>query len=201
MQTRLWSFLGGETGDFAVREVVLVRGESLPVVARLDVVQGQVPAPARGFLLQGVTSNERYVTSSEKRALVERQEVIGRDAATFGAFIPIKKSDAWWALPQDERRAIFEDHSRHIAIGLAALPAVARRLHHCRDLGTAQPFDFLTWFDYRPEDEGRFDELLAALRATPEWDYVEREVEVRVERTGVADVEAAGASARSHPRQ
>jgi hypothetical protein len=25
---------------------------------------------------------------------------------------------------------------------------VARRLHHCRDLGESEPFDFLTWFEY-----------------------------------------------------
>ena len=26
------------------------------------------------------------------------------------------------------------------------LPAIARRLHHCRDLGESEPFDFLTLF-------------------------------------------------------
>src|SRR2546428_7160638 len=30
------------------------------------------------------------------------------------------------------------------------LPAIARRLYHCRDLG--EPFDFLTWFEYAPAD-------------------------------------------------
>jgi len=48
-------------------------------------------------------------------------------------------------LTQDERREIFEERSRHIATGLEYLPAVARRLHHSRDLGG--PFDFLTWFE------------------------------------------------------
>lgn len=32
---------------------------------------------------------------------------------------------AWWALAQDERRAIFGEQSRHIGIGLKYLPAVA----------------------------------------------------------------------------
>jgi chlorite dismutase len=164
--------------------VVPFRGESLPAVPCLDVVLGEASIPVAGFRLRGVTSNERYVTGDEKHTLVERQKAIFRDGASFGALIPIKKSDAWWALPQDERRAIFEERSRHIAIGLEALPAVARRLHHCRDLGTTEPFDFLTWFDYEPKDESRFDDLLGALRATPEWEFVEREVEVRVARIG-----------------
>jgi enoyl-[acyl-carrier-protein] reductase (NADH) len=45
------------------------------------------------------------------------------------------KSEAWWALAQDRRRAILEEQSRHIAIGMEYLPAIARRLHHGRELG------------------------------------------------------------------
>ena len=94
--------------------------------------------------------------------------------------VPISKSDEWWDLTQDERRAIFEDQAHHIAIGVDYLPAVARRLHHSRDLG--EPFDFLTWFEFAPDASGRFDELLDRLRATEEWAYVDREVEVRLSR-------------------
>jgi hypothetical protein len=64
------------------------------------------------------------------------------------------------------------------------LPAIARRLHHCRDLGTPEPFDFLTWFEFAPEAQSAFDELLAALRATEEWKYIDREVELRATRAG-----------------
>ena len=84
-------------------------------------------------------------------------------------------------LPQEERRAILEEGSKHIAIGLDYLPAVARRLHHSRDLG--EPFDFLTWFEFAPADLGAFDELLGRLRATEEWAYVDREVDIRLERS------------------
>ena len=57
---------------------------------------------------------------------------------------------------------------------------MARRLHHGRDLGEA--FDFLTWFEYAPADGGRFEELVARLRETEEWTYVEREVDIRLAR-------------------
>ena len=70
--------------------------------------------------------------------------------------------------------------AKHIEIGLKYLPQVARRLHHCRDLGPAEPFDFLTWFEYAPSDSALFDELLQALRASPEWQYVDREVDIRL---------------------
>jgi hypothetical protein len=98
--------------------------------------------------------------------------------------IPITKSAAWWSLAQDERERFFNAPPPaapdHTAIGMHYLPAIARQLLHGRDLG--EPFDFLTWFEFAPGDTPAFDELLARLRATEEWSYVEREVEIRVSR-------------------
>ena len=130
------------------------------------------------MLLRGITSNERNVVREEKTALVGRQESLGRKASTGAALMPIRKKAACWALPQDEYREIFEARSHHIAIGLKYLPAVARRLHHCRDIGADEPFDFLTWFEYAPSDAAAFEELVQALRASPEWAYVDREIEI-----------------------
>ena len=93
-------------------------------------------------------------------------------------FRSIRKSQAWWELTQEERRKIFEDKSHHIASSLRFLPAIARQLYHCRDLG--EPFDFLTWFEFAPADASLFEELVGMLRQTEEWTYVEREVDVRM---------------------
>ena len=103
-----------------------------------------------------------------------------RPEATCAALIPIRKSAAWWELAQDERREILETNSKHIAVGLKYLPAIARRLHHSRELG--EEFDFLTWFEYAPEKANEFDELVKTLRETEEWNYVEREIDIRVQR-------------------
>lgn len=181
MNERLFHFVGSQEGQFAIESIEAVVGETLPNAPRLTVTQGVPPSDA-AFSLRGIVSNERYTTRPEKAALLDAQEVIGRKAAPRGALIPIKKNAAWWALTQDERRAIFEEDSAHIRIGMKALPQIARRLHHCRDLEEPGAFDFLTWFDFRDEHTPVFDELLAALRATEEWKYVEREVDVRVVR-------------------
>jgi chlorite dismutase len=125
-----------------------------------------------------VTSNERYATKQEHELLVSTEPALGRPEATMAALIPVRKTEEWWELSQDERRAIFEDRSRHISIGLEYLPAIARRLHHCRDLG--EPFDFLTWFEFAPTDAPAFEKLVERLRATEEWAYVEREVDIRL---------------------
>jgi len=185
LNTRLFSFIGGEIGPWRVVGNSAIVGEGLAEARRLQVIGGFAPevlGEGTAWRLQGVTSNERYVTRPEKDQLVAEQPVIGRSEATCAALIPIRKTAAWWGLTQDERRRIFEDDSRHIAIGMQYLPAVARRLHHCRDLGGMEPFDFLTWFEFAPPNAAAFDDLLEKLRASEEWKYVDREVEIRLVR-------------------
>jgi Chlorite dismutase len=183
MRPLLVSFAGGEVGSWAVERLAAVAGAPLEPVSRLEVIECWAAHSRDGqpaWVLRGVTSNERYVSRSEQEALVSKQAPLGREAATRAALIPITKSEAWWELPHDERRSIFEESSHHIAMGLEYLPAVARRLHHGRDLG--EPFDFLTWFEFAPEHADVFEELVDRLRDSEEWGYVEREIDIRLSR-------------------
>jgi Chlorite dismutase len=180
-------FAGGQTGGWAVERLEAVVGAPLESVSRLDVIEGDAAALERlgaAWTLCGVTSNERYLTRAEHDALVARQQALGRTASTKAALIPITKSAEWWGLSQDERREVFEETSHHVATGLEYLPGVARRLHHGRDLG--EPFDFLTWFEFAPHDAEAFEELVRRLRETPEWSYVDREIDIRLARESAA---------------
>lgn len=180
-------FRGGSTGEWRVTSQVAVTGTPLPdapfvsIRPSLDgpdpVLEGWERGP---WLLRGTNSHVRYSERAEVVALDDRKAALGRPGSTRAALIPIRKSKAWWAMAQDERRRVMEADSHHIAQSIAYLPAIARRLYHCRDL--LEPFDFLTWFEFAPEDEGLFDRLVAALRSTPEWGYVDREVDIRLER-------------------
>jgi hypothetical protein len=184
MNDRVFSFIGGENGSWRVVSLTSIIGEPLAYVRRLNIIPGaeaRLPDDAK-WQLRGVTSNERYVTRAEHDLLVAKQPSLGRPPATCAALIPICKSAAWWALAQDERRRIFEETSNHVTTGLQYLPAIARRLHHCRDLGEDEPFDFLTWFEYEPSNAAAFDELVMKLRTSEEWEYVKREIEIRLER-------------------
>jgi chlorite dismutase len=179
------TFRGGQSGAWRVTSLAPVKGEPLTQVRSLSIVNAEAIAlpllPSQtSWRLAGVTSHARYVERGEKAQLTAVQAGLGRPEATCAALIPIRKSSAWWELTQEERRRIFEDKSHHIAASLKYLPAIARQLYHCRDLG--EPFDFLTWFEFAPENAEAFQELVGMLRATEEWTYVEREVDVRVMR-------------------
>lgn len=177
------AFAAGQSGVWRIDSMRVVTGDGLPAADRLSVIEGAASGaldPAV-WVLRGTTSNTRYTQRAELDTLAGVQAGLGRAVATRAALIPIRKSAAWWDLAQDERRAIFEEQSRHIGIGLDYLPAVARRLHHCRELG--EPFDFLTWFEYAPEDAGGFEDMVRRLRETREWSFVDREVDIRLSRT------------------
>ena len=178
------TFRGGQSGAWRVVSQAAVKGAGLLSTPALSIVDSESIAlpilPSQtSWRLAGVASYGRYVERAEKERLVAVQAGLGRPEATRAALIPIKKSQAWWDLTQEERRRIFEDKSQHIAASMKYLPAIARQLYHCRDLG--EPFDFLTWFEYDPANTALFDELVGMLRATEEWKYVDREVDVRLE--------------------
>jgi hypothetical protein len=172
------TFVAHDRGQFAIERMTPVCGEALMPATHLAVHPELISHPQGVWALRGVTGHVRYVERAEKTALELVSPPLARLEATCAALIPIRKSADWWALPQDERRAIFEQRSRHIADSLEYLPRIARRLYQARELG--EHFDFLTWFEFAPEHAAAFDELLAMLRSREEWRFVEREVEVRL---------------------
>jgi Chlorite dismutase len=177
-----YSFIGGAQSIWKVVDVRRMLGSSLEFTERVNVVNDaitELPLDS-SWILQGFSSNIRYSMKTEATALKAVQPRLDRAEAISAVLIPIKKTLQWWEMTQDERRAIFEEESHHTAVGMEYLPGVARRLLHCRDL--SEPFDFLTWFEFAPEHTNAFDNLLVRMRASKEWEYVEREVEIRLER-------------------
>src|SRR5881628_655107 len=146
------SFVGGNVGSWRVLRVDPVIGVPLAWISRLEVTEQEAQPPPGNWVLRGVTAFDRYVTSAERSLLEARQDSLGRQSATSAALIPIRKSAAWWNLPPDERRAIFEERSHHIQTG----------------------------FEYSPDHAAAFEQLVERLRSAEEWRYVEREVDVRM---------------------
>jgi hypothetical protein len=167
-------FVGADSGQWQITSITEFRGESLPP-ARCLAIDRDVEPDTAVWTLRGAGSNLRYTTAHERSTLQAKQEGLGRPASTRAALIPIRKTAEWWAMAQDERRAVYERGS-HLPIGLDYLPGVARKLYHSRDHGEA--FDFLTWFEF----EAAFDHMLVRLRECAEWDYVDREVDIRLTR-------------------
>jgi hypothetical protein len=182
---RLFSFVGSnDAGEWRVQSIEKIKGDKgVAHVTHVSILSSSTAPPTdiSVWTLKGATSNTRYVTREEMEALVSHQVTFGsRPEATCAAIILISKDAKWWSMTQDERRRMFEETSKHNTIGMKALPAIARRLHHCRDLEAQAEFDFITLFDFAPEHEAVFNQLLAELRATEEWGFISSEVEIRL---------------------
>lgn len=179
MTDTIFDFIGGNEGQWKVLKMATIKGEPLQEVSHIKRIPSSTQKTNAGiWTLKGVISNLRYTEKEEKEKLVSIQADLGRPNAMNTALIPMRKSEAWWALAQDERRKIFENKSHHTQTGLKYLPAIARKLYHCRDIG--EPFDFITWFEYAPSDTDAFEELVGTLRNTEEWTYVDREIDIRL---------------------
>lgn len=183
--TTVTTFYGGDFGQWEVLSIHSIHGESLKHVQKIEIVEaGEQPHHQSALWeLCGFSSNIRYTTRSEKNELDKNPSVLSKPENTYASLIPIKKSEAWWSMTQDERRQIFEESSGHIGYSMKYLSAISRKLYHCRDIG--EEFDFLTWFEFAPAHSSLFDELVAYLRSTEEWKYVCREVDLRLIRTAI----------------
>jgi hypothetical protein len=184
LNPRVTTFVGGQAGDWSVVSQRTLSGPPIASVPKIAMLSGAIimDPPGAVWKLRGVATNDRYTNKTEKAELVSKQAPIGRPEATCAALILMRKNPDWWALAQDQRRAILEEDSHHIAIGLRYLPAVARRLLHCRDFSTKEPFDFLGFLDYAPANAAAFDQMIDQLRATKEWTFMEREIDIRLVR-------------------
>jgi hypothetical protein len=184
---------------YIVDQVVAVRGPTLPEVGpgwHMTRVEGRVPAPAAGatqalFTTMSATTQHLGYTSAEQAAHLARISHPGPGKVVV--IIPITKSEAWWALPQDRRQEHFAPTSPeraasgvrgHTVIGTDYADRIFRRLYHARYLPDSD-WDFVTYFELHPDHVPDFRRLLAELRdpaLNPEWAYVEREVEIWMRR-------------------
>ena len=105
---------------------------------------------------------------------------------TLAVMIPIRKSEKWWGLAQDERQKYFDKKSgrqNHTALGYDYADRIYRKLYHSRYLESKTPlgYDFLTYFEFHEKDGELFKQLLGELRdltMNPEWQFVDFELEI-----------------------
>jgi chlorite dismutase len=90
-------------------------------------------------VLHGLTKKANYVPGFPDKMKADLKAP--SESGPYAAVIPIRKDADWWALPQDQRLAMMQEHTE------AALPyhkTVKRKLYHSTGL---DDFDFITYFE------------------------------------------------------
>lgn len=180
-QQSVYTYLGGNRGDWAVTHATARRGEPLAGVTHVDIVNGSVARtpPGVAWMLSGLVHHTRYVTR-EDAGFPSRATQRPAASATCAALIAVRRSRASWDVMQAGRDDLLQPFP-----GLQVrrlLSTIIGRWQHPRDL--SDQFETVTWFEYASHDAAAFDDLLAEWRASEEWSYVDRECELRLIRGG-----------------
>jgi hypothetical protein len=137
------------------------------------------------LLFHGVPQHLEYTSRAQRDDLNKRSRAeLPPSKDTVAVVIPIRKSAAWWALPQDERHAHFQkngDKIGHTAIGAKYVERIYRKLYHTRYAVETADHDFITYFEFERAHTEDFKSLLKQLRdpqQNPEWNFVDREYEI-----------------------
>ncbi len=147
-------------------------------------------SPSSVIQFYGVTQNLHYTSDAQRQELKRSRAELEPSDQTTAVLIPIRKSEEWWKLAQDQRQAYFQrtdKHEGHTAIGLPYVDRIFRKLYHSRYLNAVLGYDFLTYFEFEDAYAQDFRALLAELRDTavnPEWSYVNREFEIWMTKIG-----------------
>ena len=116
--------------------------------------------------LHGLTKKAAYVAGFSDQMKKELQSPSEVPTKPYAIVIPIRKDADWWALDQDTRRTLMQEHTQ------AALPymsAVKRKLYHSSGL---DDFDFITYFETEKLEE--FHSLIRALEQVKEYRHNRR---------------------------
>jgi len=169
----------------AGRTPLVTPTRAMPAVVDLAALTAREARRSQAFRVAATVQHLGYTTREQSDDLRARSSTGSGPSAVF---ILIRKSEAWWAMSQDERQSFFLPSKRgagHTAIGAAYTDRIFRRLYHARYAAPVAPgneaWDFLTYFELLPQEEGLFRSLLGELRdplRNPEWAFVDREMEV-----------------------
>lgn len=184
---------------YRIRKVVPVKGEvpsSLAQFSNAVCIEASAPLsfpedslfPIRSSLIQfqGVTQHLQYTDDIQLQELNRRSiSELEPSNHTTAVLIPIGKSEDWWKLAQNQRQAHFQKtgvSEGHTAIGLKYMDRIFRKLYHSRCLNAGFSYDFLAYFEFKDVYEKDFSTLLAELRDTKEWTFVNFELEIWMEK-------------------
>ena len=116
--------------------------------------------------LHGLTKKAAYVPGFPEQLKKDLQASSEAGAKSYVIVIPIRKDADWWALDQETRGVLMQEHTQ------AALPyinTVKRKLYHSSGL---DDFDFITYFETEKLDD--FHSLIRALEQVKEFRHDRR---------------------------
>ena len=112
------------------------------------------------IVLNGLTKKANYVPAFSETVKNELKASSDPGPMPYAIVIPIRKDADWWALDQEKRNALMQEHTE---AALPYLKTVKRKLYHSSGLDDV---DFITYFETSKMDD--FHQLIIALEKVKE---------------------------------
>ncbi len=117
-------------------------------------------------LMHGLTKKANYVPGMPNNLKAELKIPSEPGPKPYAIVVPIRKNAEWWALDQDKRAAMMQEHTEAT---LPYLKTVKRKLYHSSGL---DDLDFITYFETSKLED--FHSLVLALEKVKEFQYTRR---------------------------
>ena len=117
-------------------------------------------------LMHGLTKKANYVPGFPDQLKADLKVASEPGSKPYAIVIPVRKSAEWWALDQDKRAAMMQEHTE------ATMPyvkTVKRKLYHSSGL---DDLDFITYFETSKLED--FHSLILSLEKVKEFQYTRR---------------------------
>ena len=133
----------------------------------LDLLNSQFGRHLRRVgVMHGLTKKPNYAQGFSEQTKTELKATSEPGAKPYAIVIPIRKSPEWWALDQDKRAAMMQEHTD---VSLPYLKTVKRKLYHATGL---DDLDFITYFETSKLED--FHSLVLSLEKVKEFHYTRR---------------------------
>jgi chlorite dismutase len=117
-------------------------------------------------VMHGLTKKANYVPGFPDQLKADLKVASEPGANPYAIVVPIRKTADWWALGQEKRAAMMQEHTEAT---LPYLKTVRRKLYHSSGL---DDLDFITYFETSKLED--FHSLVLALEKVKEFQYTRR---------------------------
>ena len=117
-------------------------------------------------VMHGLTKKANYVPGFSDQMKADLKTASDPGPHPYVIVIPIRKNADWWALGQEPRAAMMQEHT---AASLPYHPTVKRKLYHSTGL---DDLDFITYFETSKLED--FHGLILSLQQVKEFQYSRR---------------------------
>lgn len=117
-------------------------------------------------LMHGLTKKANYVPGFPDQLKADLKAASEPGSKPYAIVIPVRKSAEWWALDQDKRTAMMQEHTEAT---MPYIKTVKRKLYHSSGL---DDLDFITYFETSKLED--FHSLILSLEKVKEFQYTRR---------------------------